>query len=363
MGILQRLILSKWIRYFLASLTIFILLITIAEVVNGFLRGKYDGLSGILAQYLLKLPMFLSKIFPTSALIASLFTISNLRDTSELSAIFASSFSRFQFLKVIFSAALVVGLIQLLLAGYIEPEINQLKPQILGKEEALEKGTFLARSSLSEGQVWYKNQLYFASFSMFDPNQQSLGNLELHFFNKSHELLKIIKAKKAFYQEGKSWKLQDVEVQENLNIKSLPKLSYAEELTLELEEEPKDFKNFESDLQTLNFEELKNFVDKLDESGINVKEYQNLYYEKWAHGFLCIIFALLPLLSLTQLSRRHHSLGKSLTLGLLSAVGLWSLHTIFSSLGLNGNLPVSIASSLASILLGIYFILRFTWAK
>ena len=91
MSLLAKIIVKEWTKSLLGAMIILFLLISIGDIINGFLRNF--TVDRIIIEYLLKLPDLTGKMLPISALLASLFSVNKLKSQSELMAILAGGYS------------------------------------------------------------------------------------------------------------------------------------------------------------------------------------------------------------------------------------------------------------------------------
>jgi lipopolysaccharide export LptBFGC system permease protein LptF len=202
MLILSKLIVKEWFKSLVGAVTVLFLLISTADLINGFLQGK--DASRVILEYSLKMPDLMGKMFPICCLVASLFSLNKLKGHSELISILAAGYSYRKIYFLIGTCALTVVILQFLNLGFIEPFANKVKRQEIQKSRASE-GKYLTRSSIEGGRFWYKTPAYFASFAYFDRKTNSLQDLEIYFFSPTHSSEKIIKANRAVFKEEGKW--------------------------------------------------------------------------------------------------------------------------------------------------------------
>lgn len=356
MLILSRLIIKQWFKSLFGAIIVLFLLITTADLINGFLQGK--NALRVFLEYSLKMPDLMGKVLPVCCLIASLFSLNKLKAQSELISILASGYSFIKIYVLIGTAALVVVLLQFINLGYIEPLANKVKRQEIQKSKKSE-GKYLTRSSLEGGRFWYKTGNYFASFSYFDRKNKTLNDLEVYFFSPDNRGERIIKTNKAIFLQNGQWLLKNAIDYTQLNGSIFPKVSTPSDKIFELEEQLEDFGEFEADLTTLNFIKLYRFISKLSKTGINVGEYEIMILNKLFLSFVCLVFALLPLSSLFNPNRRSSSFGKNVVFTLLITILFWVLYSSSIALGNSGSIPPLIATGLVPFLFFVFVIWTF----
>ena len=336
MDLLKRLIFKEWFKFFFAATLVLFLVLSVGNLISGLLRSNVTAFE-VLMNYIIELPGFFSKIFPVASLIASLFSINKLKNRNELTAIFASGFSRKQFTSLIFIASFLVSLIQFCTGAYLDPFIkrhrNVFIPDGQKKFRNL-KSKGLKSSTIKGGRnVWYKSGNYYFSFSTFDKQNNILRDVSFYFYDKNYMLAKKISAQKAIYDRSNLWNLQNVTFYSQLNKSMFPNVSLAKNHVIQLRESPSDFKKIESDITTLNIVDLYQYISKLKKSGINTNEYEVDFWNVFASSLICIIFALMSATSAFNPNRRNSSFGKNIIFVFVFTIMYWLASSYFLELG------------------------------
>ena len=347
MLILSKLIVKEWFKSLMGAVTVLFLLISTADLINGFLQGKDS--SKVLLEYALKMPDLMGKMFPICCLVASLFSLNKLKGHSELISILAAGYSYFKIYSLIATCALTIVFLQFFNLGFIEPFANKIKRQEIQKSRRSE-GKYLTRSSIEGGRFWYKTPSYFASFAFFDRKTNSFSDLEIYFFSINHAGEKIIKAAEATFIKDGEWLLKDVTEISSLENQTFPLELKKSQTVQKLQERPDDFGEFEADLTTLNFIKLKNFISRLSKTGLNIAEYKIILLNKIFLSFACFVFALIPVSSIFNPNRRSSSFGKNVVLTLVVTVVFWVLYSSSVALGNSGKLPPILATGIVPTL-------------
>ena len=357
MFLISKLIAKEWFKSLFGAIVVLFLLVTVADIVNGFLRN-YDT-QRVLIEYITKLPGIMGKMLPVSGLLASLFAINKLKSNSELTAVLAGGYSIARIILLISGLSIVVFLIQFINLGFIEPNATKIKRQYIEKSRKSES-KYLARSRIGkEGYLWYKASNYFASFKAFDKRNKALKIFSLYEYNDDKQISQIIKATAAVYKEGSKWTLENARVFNYLSGRAFPKMERHKDLTYDLDEVPEDFGQFEADITTLDVNELGQFIERLKSTEINSEQYEIMYYEKFALAFICIVFALFPLSGLYNPNRRASSFGKGVVTTLIFTVAYFMAYSWFVSLGNSGKIPTFVATMGIPTLTLLFILLNF----
>jgi len=354
MFILSKIIAKEWFKSLLGAIVVLFILITVGDIVNGFLRG-YEA-RRVLLEYILKMPELMSKLIPICSLLATLFSLNKLKGHSELVAILAGGYSAAKIYFLILCCSLSVATFQFINLGYIVPNANKIKRSQFEKSQRNES-KYLARSRIGgAGLLWYKSSNYFTSFSAFDRINKELKNISIYFYNKEGKLESIYKSKTASYKKDNQWKLKEITIMTYLDGESFPQITKKHEILVNLKERPLDFGQFESDITTLNYFDLSRFISKLNNTGINSSEYKIMLYEKLSLSLICIIFALFPAAGVFSPNRRSSSFGKSVVFTLIFTIAFWGVYSAVIALGNSGKLPPLIATMGIPFIFVIYIV-------
>lgn len=346
MLIISSMIVKEWFKSLFGAIIVLFLLITTADLINGFLQGK--DIPQVFLEYILKMPDLMSKMLPICCLVATLFSLNKLKSHAELISILAAGYSYRKIYLLIGTCALSVVFLQFFNLGFLEPMANGVKRLEIRKSQKSE-GRYLTRSSLEGGKFWYKSQNYFASFSYFDRKNFVLRDFEIYYFNQNHKSDRILKSKAATFKKGE-WDLDNVTEISLLDTATFPVQTSKPNLTIALKEIPEDFGEFEADLTTLTFFKLYQFVNRLSKTGINVSEYQIILLNKIFLSFVCLVFALLPVSAIFNPNRRSDSFGKNVVQTLLITVAFWVMYSSAVAFGNSGTVPPWLATGIVPTL-------------
>ncbi len=355
--LLKKLILKEWYRFFLSSVIVLFLLLTVANLISGFLRGNVTPVE-VLLNYLIEIPGFLLKIFPVSCLTASLFSINKLKNRNELTAIFASGFSAKKYFVTLIQASAVVAIVQLFIGGFVQPMTRSYRDNLIENSDNKFrnlKAKGLRTSTIGTGKIWFKSGNYFFSFSSFDKKNGVLNNVTLYFFNHLFKLERKIKASKLIHSDGSFWIAENAHVFKNADSeKVFPEKVNIPSLKVELKEDLNDFKKIESDITTLGLFNLYLYISRLSESGINTSEYLIMFLDKISSSLICIILSLVAATAIFSPNRRTSSFGKNLGLVFLLTLVYWLTYDYSLELGRSSKINPYVAAFSLPFIFTIY---------
>jgi lipopolysaccharide export system permease protein len=358
MIIIRKLIINEWIRFFLAAVSLLLMLLSVGNLISGFLRGNVSH-SEVLLNYLINVPDFLTQVIPISCLVASLFSINKLKNRNELTAIFASGYSRQSFVIDLIIVSSVIALFQFTMSAYIAPIVKSKRFDLL--ESSVSKfrnlkSQGLSSSTIGSGKIWYKSDTYYFSFTHFTPRDNTLHNVTIYNLDNNYKVKSIDIAPKVIYDLAqKRWVTPIQTEYSNLNNPSFP-IFNNELKTVSINETIDDFKQIEADITTLNFFRLYSYISQLGNSGININEYMVVFYQHISDSLICIIFALIAAIPIFNPNRRSSSFGKSASLVFVFTILYWLIQTYFIELGKNLKVIPFVACFLIPIIF-LFFII------
>jgi lipopolysaccharide export system permease protein len=359
--IIRKLILKEWSRFFLGSAFVLFLLVTVANLISGFLRSSVNTREVILG-YVFEVPTFLNMILPISCLIASLFSINKLKSRNELTAIFASGFSRKDYIATIALGSILVSLMQFSISAYLDPHLKEHRTVFFeqGNERLRSfRSQGLKASTVGSGRVWYKTAEYFFSFVAFDRINYYLNGVNLYFFNNDQYLTKIIQAESAHHLYDNVWRFQNVLLTDHLASKDFPQLENHETLVLQINETPEDFFELEADVTTLKPGALLQYIKRLNHAGINSNEYFVIFLNKFSSAIICLIFAILASVGLFNPNRRNSALGKNLLFVFVFTLVYWLVYSYTFELGSSSKINPYLATFTVPIFFSISLVIFF----
>ena len=359
---LRRLILKEWFIYFFGAVVILLMILSLGHILNGLLKATNDFKS-IFIDLGLEIPSFLIKIFPVSCLVASLFSINKLKSRNELTSIFASGFSRRQFITLIGFAGLIVGFFLFIINGYLVPYSKHKQALNLIKASNPDTQTVknpVSINALQSGRIWFKSQGYFFSYSSFDANTNTIYDLSLFFYDKTFHHSEQYAARSAKFIKDNVWLLTSGVHVTNLENATFPTPKSFNNEEVILNETVSDFKKINADISTLNIWKLYDYINVLRANKINDNEYFVTFLDKFASGFTCLVLAILASIALFNPNRRSSSFGSNIAFVLSFTFVYWFIYSYFMTLGQTSKISPYYATFTVPfifvIYLGIYFI-------
>jgi len=345
MPIIRKIIFKNWFKFFLGSFLTLTLLLTIANLITGFLRLNVTPLE-VIFNHILEMPSHLKLLTPVSCLAASLFSTNKLKNTSELTAIFASGYSRKDYALDIAICALTVAILQFMTSSFIQPFAKSKRDFLITNSEKKFrnlKAKGLMSSTISSGKMWFKTENSLMSFSTYDKKNSILFDLSLYVLNEDTLIKYILHTPKAKFINNK-WVGENVRILNNLQVEKFSIPIFKKEGKIDISQTPKDFNQIESDITTLNIFYLWKYIYKLYSNGINISEYLVIFLESFSTSLICVVFALFALGGIFSPNRRNNNFGRTVAFTLFFIIVYWLISSYFMELGKSSKINPALAA-------------------
>ena len=332
---------KEWFRFFVITFAVLFLLLSTGNLVGGLLKTHVTPVEAIL-NHLLETPGKMRLLVPISCLVASLFCINKIKIQNELVAIFASGYSRRNFILSFTAISCLVAIVQFFIASYVDPMVKSKRSLIMKDghskfKNLKEQG--LKTSTIASGKIWYKSKNYFFSFSTFDEQKKTINMASFYHFTKDHKISQKIEALSLSHVENKTWAATDLRTYHFLDTARFPEVSYSQSQNITIDENYEDLKQIKSDITTLTPIPLYRYIKKLEGTGINSNEYKIIFLEKFSSSLLSIILTILGTVTSFNPNRRFNSFGKNLAFVSSFTVLYWLANTYLLEMGKSSKIP------------------------
>ncbi|HMQ67856.1 MAG TPA: LptF/LptG family permease [Ignavibacteria bacterium] len=354
MRILDKYILTHFIRNFLFGIFCFIIIFILVDMFENLDKFIDKGLnfSLIITYYIYFIPEILKLLIPVGMLLATLFTVSKFAKYSELTSINAAGISaiRFSVPMLIFGA--IITLFTIYFNGWIVPRSNSAKFNF--ERQYLDKNKI---AGVIQNLHVQDSENSIITISLYNEKEKSGRNSSIQIFNKNDisRLNSRFDINSMKWDSIKNdWMLLSVSQR---NFDSAAVESYKFYDTLYTTDIPGIDKIYLSPVQITNkqlkpeellLEEQKALIESLEESGQNVSKEKVDYYSKISFPFASIIIILFGL----SISVSNRKSGAALQFGfsILIAFVYLGFIKVSQTLGYNGEINPILTAWLANIL-------------
>jgi lipopolysaccharide export system permease protein len=346
-------IIRKFLGTFFYAISLIILIVVIfdlSEKIDDFIE-KRAPLSEILFVYYLNyIPYFINLFSPLFTFIAVIYFTSRLAFNTEIIAILSSGVSFYRLMYPYLVAAIVLSVLSVYLSNVLIPQANQKR---LAFEETYIRGQRQFKERDIHMQIRPGEFVYLESYN----DRLNIGyKFALEKITDGELTHKIIADRAEWTDSTRTWSLRNYYSRTIDGYEET--LTYGPRKDTVLHFSPTDFIQNLRDMETLNFRELRDFIDNERLKGSeNIKFYLVEKHRRIANPFAALV---LTLIGVALSSRKvRGGIGVHLGVGLMLSFSFILFMQISTTFATNGNLPASLAvwiPNIAYAILGVYII-------
>ena len=341
-------IIKKFLGTFFFAISLLIVIVVvfdISEKIDDFIEKEAPLKKILFSYYLNFIPYFINLFSYLFTFIAVIFFTSKMASDSEIIAILSSGISFRRFLVPYIISAIILGLMSFYLANFLIPRTNQ---KMMAFEKIYIKNPRRNRDINIHMQTSPGTFIYLESYN----NVTDVGNkFSLEDFENNKLVYKLSSEQIIWDSISGKWRIK------NYTIRMLDgfdeKIIKGKEMDTLLNLHPREFTLIIDDIKTMNFSELRAFIEKERLKGTkNIKDYEVEKHKRIAFPFATIVLTLIGVSLSSRKSRggigMHLGLGIGIT---FSFIFFLQVSTVFATRGnLSPGLSVWIPNIIFSIL-------------
>lgn len=320
--------------YFVGGLAVFVTIFVAVDAMSTLVNFK-DVATATLAQYYLYYtPEILHKMLPVACLLGTILTLSNLNKANELVSLFAAGMSLWRV-----SAPIVVSVVVICGVGYVAsdqalPRLTIQKNYIYYHEIRKKPSMF---STVKTDKIWYRSKNAIFNIQTLSPQGERAQGLTLYFFDDAWNLIQMLTAE-TVDMKGRQWLLKNGTLTLFSSESSFPLSSEFKEKPLVMGEDAEDLQSSGQTSDMLSQAELKKFIQKNSEAGLDTLRYQVDYHAKMGFALTGLVLSLLGIpFSVTRSRSGSAMLNIGLCLGLVFVY--YVLNSSAVTLAQHGTIP------------------------
>ncbi len=287
MTIITRYITLEFIKVFLYSLAVIVVLFFIGDLVERlgeFL--KYQASSSLFLQYFFfRTLIMIFQVTPIPIVLATSIVIGILSRNFEIIALRSSGVSLSRTISPILIAALCISIVNLfgneLISPYATKKSRDIFRSIKGKEK---------KKIFNPDQIWVRGKGIIYNIKYFSARNNTLHGVTLYFLNHDFMLYKRIDAEQAAWQ-GNTWVFKNVFTRE-FEANNVIETYFTKETSFPLEETPETFKQEIREPEEMSYLELKGYIEKTTQEGYDTTKFLAALYAKLSSPFINFFIAL-----------------------------------------------------------------------
>jgi LPS export ABC transporter permease LptF/LPS export ABC transporter permease LptG len=359
--LLDDLILRDFLVYLgmiLGTFLVLLLVFTFFELLGDIIRNRVPLI--MVASYLVNVtPYFIYNSAHFSVLLAVLVTFGLMQKSNEITAMKATGVSIYRAILPVLVIAAVIAVGLFFFEQFYLPHANKrqdaLRNQIKGKPAQTylrpDRKWIFGRHST----IWY--------YEVYDADQNRFGGVSIFEFDpKTFELTKRIYAARAHWSDTlDKWVFEQGWVREfrGTAIVSYEPFSADVRTFAELTEPPTYFKKEVKQSSEMNYEELRQYIHDLQQSGFDVVRLRVQLQKKFAFPLITLVMAVLAVPFALSTGKRGALAGVATAIGI--AVVYFVASGLFEAMGNASQLPPALAAWSPDVLFALaggYLILK-----
>lgn len=357
MRLLDRYILSSYLRYFRLTGGAFlalILVVNLFERIDEIIENQ-AGFFDAAYYFLLAVPVVGFQLIPMASLIAAILGLSALARDSEIIAMRSSGVSLYRTALPILKAGLLLTLITFLLGELVIPDLHAKAEEV--KRTRIKRQT--VADTLQRENIWLRGEgrrIYHVR--RFEPEKEILHDVTIYEFTPGFQLLHRLDVQRMEWYEER-WRLVDVTSYTFDRGKEMV-IDHNESTVGRFPETISAFKRIKKRPEDMNAVELRRYIRRRLAEGSDVAPLRSDLHAKFSMPFSVLVLTLLAIPFAIH-NPRSGGIGRSLAIGFALAIVYWFLLQIGLSLGHAAKLPPVFAAWISNLfftVLGVYLLIH-----
>lgn len=333
--------------YFIGGILVFVTIFLAIDAMSTMVTYKGVETAIMLKYYAFYTPEIIQKMLPVACLLGTILTVSSLNKGGELVALFSCGMSLIRVVTSILISILLISAFSYYLSDRIMPQMAKNKNFIFYNHIRKNPSLF---STIKTNRIWYRSKNTIFNIKTLNVDGTKAQGLTLYFFNEAWDLLQMLTADEVELK-GEKWDLKRGSVTIFSKQESFPLTSNFNAKTIVMGEEAKDIQGSGQTSELLTQSELKRFIEKNREAGLDTIRYEVDYHAKFGFAVAGLIMSLLGLpFSVSKARSGGTMLNVGIAIGLVFAY--WVILSSFLTLGGHGYVPPILAAWAPNILLG-----------
>lgn len=336
----------------LALIIVIVIIFDVSEKIDDFIKHSVPLKEIVVSYYFTFIPYFVNLFSPLFTFIAVVYFTSRLAYNTEIIAILNGGLSFKRFMRPYLISSILIGILSFYLANFLIPFTNKIRLDF--EAHYLKSNYYKSRYNIHVQNV-PGEILYVESFNVYDKRGY---NFSLERFNENGMYYKLTADKFSYDTLTGHWQIHNYT--ERFLTEKGDRFKKGKLIDTTFNVKPIDFSDELQPIETMNFSELRKFINSEREKGSpKVKFYEVDKHKRMAFPFATII---LTFIGVSLSSRKlRGGIGLQLALGIIISftfIVVMQISTVFSTYG---TLRPWIATWLPNVIFGllaVYLILK-----
>ena len=328
MNRMDRYIIRRWLLTFFPALVVLIAAYLASDAAFNlwdYIRREIPS-SAIALYYALRVPNILYEMTPVAALLATLLTLTGLKRTGEMTAMFATGLGGVRISVPILAAAVCVSLGSFYIGETLGPSANRMSREIVSKKKGIET------SVVGDRRIWLLegNRVIHIS-SVQEQGTVLIDPTVLQFEGAGLKLLNLRMDSESARWENGSWVAERMITRKFID-GHLSETRSEINRKLPVRITPDEFFRVRRKPEDMNLPQLAEYIENLRSAGLPYISYEVSFFKKLSSTAIALIFTVIALpVSFAVPVRGGAPLGTGLSI--ILALVFWTLFSLCLSLG------------------------------
>ena len=334
------------LQYASGGLVVFCGLFLVSDFLGRSERFNQVAYEWIFRYYLYALPEMIYMMLPIAFVLGVVFAVGTIQKNGELIALLSLGVSLRQLAGIVAAWGLLMGAGMMEMTRSLLPELSLRKNFTYYYHIRGNPGLYTIDKT---SQLWYKYQDQFFYLHALDPQNSKGEGFRFYLVDPEQWVLKQYIEAEAVEVNGHEWLLKrgrETLINED---KHFPLVGHFESKKITMPEDLQVLSQMSRPSDILNLIDLKRFIEKQKEAGLDTLRFEVDYYRKFAFSLSGLVLGLLAL-GLIVRNGRHAGVMAQVGWILGLVLGYWLLFSFSLNLGYYGKLSPWLAAFITNIL-------------
>ncbi|HEY4707060.1 MAG TPA: LPS export ABC transporter permease LptG [Thermodesulfobacteriota bacterium] len=291
--------------------------------------------------FLYKVPFIAGQILPVAILVATLVSLGIFSKHGEITAMKAGGVRLLKAVTPLLAAGLVLSFGVILMNEYVSPAAMKKSDIFRKKWFGAQEGTF-GREGL-----WVKTESGILNVKHVDFTRNTLNGVTYFIIDKPFKLTSRIHSRQAAWQDER-WVAENATVW-TFTPEGEARMDVRAGLALTGVSEPEELVNLENFQQNMSFNDLREYVNDLEDEGYEASKYKIDLWGKLTFPLVNFIMVLVGI-PFALKTGRYSGIASGVGLSIIIAFSYWGVYALTRSLGQSQMLPPLVAAFFPDIL-------------
>ncbi len=275
-----------FLGYFLGGLVVFVTLFVAVDFVSAMVRFSAST-KAMFEYYTFYTPWIVAQLIPVACLMGTVFTLSSLNKSNELVALFSSGMSLARVSSSILILVVFISGVSFWIGDRVLPFTNQKKNYVYFVDIKKQPGLY---STVKTNKIWYRTSNVLYNIKTLKAEKGIAQGLMMYYFDENWKLMQLISAEEVSMQ-GPLWQLNKGSVTMFSKVTQLPVTQAFKKKSINMGQDAADLQSTAQSSQVLSVGELKRFIQRNKEAGLDTVQYEVDYQSKFSFAFAAVVMS------------------------------------------------------------------------